>query len=110
MRKFVLAAAALSSLAFLASTDVATARTRYRHHYRGDSYAESHRHPLVLERRSFLDPGTKVPTGYYTHYATQPAYPWGGDPTETYQRDRYMDNTLHQVFDPQPTHSLFGGF
>ena len=111
MRKVVLAAAALSSLALLATTDAATARSRYRHHYyRGEVYAESYRRPLVLERRSFLDPGTNAPVGSYNRYATQPAYPSGGDPTLTYQSSRYMDGILHQAFDPQPTHPLFGGF
>jgi hypothetical protein len=112
MRKLVLVAAALSSLALLASTSGASAKPRYRHHHshRGDYYAETGRRSLVIERRSFLDPGTKVPVGYYNHYATTPAYVWGGDPTETFQRDRYMDGILHQAFDPQPTYPLFGGF
>ena len=35
----------------------------------------------------------------------QPAYEWG-DPLSTYQRGEYMDEILHEAFDPQPQSPL----
>jgi hypothetical protein len=100
---------ALSCLVGLASTDAAAAKARQHHHgaayARHDALYARARPPLIVERRSFLDPGTQVPVGSTNRYATQPAYLWG-DPVSTYQRSRYMDENLHQAFDPQPQSPL----
>ena len=98
MRTLLKYTVALSCLAGLASIDAAVAKPRHPH--RGAVYAHS-RPPLVVERRSFLDPGTQVPVGSTNRYARAPAYEWG-DPLSTYQRDAYMDGILHEAFDPQP--------
>jgi hypothetical protein len=113
MRKITEIAAALS-LFVLAATPVSEALAAPRHH------ARVHRaqcrlcvahvgRPLYVERRSFLDPGTQVPVGRYQYYEYMPAYVWG-DPVSTYQRSWYMDENLHQAFDPQPTHPIWGLF
>jgi len=102
MRTLLKYTVALSCLVGLASTDAAMAKPHHRHH--GAVYAQG-RHPLVVERRSFLDPGTQVPVGSTNRYARQPAYLWG-DPVSTYQRSWFMDENLHQAFDPQPQSPL----
>ncbi|MGA8169535.1 MAG: hypothetical protein WB816_01665 [Methylocystis sp.] len=104
MRTLLKYTVALSCLVGLASTDAAMAKPRHHHH--GAVYAQGRR-PLVIERRSFLDPGTQVPVGSTNRYATEPAYEWG-DPLSTYQRDAYMDGILHEAFDPRPQRPLFG--
>ena len=108
MRTLLKYTVALSCLAGLASTD-AVAKPRHAHHgavyaHHGAAYAHS-RPPLLVERRSFLDPGTQVPVGSTNRYVSQPAYVWG-DPVSTYQRSWYMDENLHQAFDPQPQSPL----
>ena len=106
MRTLLKYTVALSCLAGLASIDAAVAKPRHPH--RGAVYAHHNalyahsRPPLVVERRSFLDPGTQVPVGSTNQYVWQPAYDWGNDPLTTYQRDKYMDGILHQAFDPRP--------
>ncbi|HEY8137096.1 MAG TPA: hypothetical protein VIF61_04595 [Methylocystis sp.] len=109
MRTLLKYTVALSCLVGLASIDVAAAKPRHPHHgavyaHQGAVYAHS-RPPLLVERRSFLDPGTQVPVGSTNRYARAPAYDWG-DPLSTYQRDAYMDGILHEAFDPQPQSPL----
>jgi hypothetical protein len=109
MRNLLKYTVALSCLVGLASTDAAVAKPRHSHHgavyaHHGAVYAHS-RPPLVVERRSFLDPGTQVPVGSTNRYARAPAYLWG-DPLSTNQRDAYMDGILHEAFDPQPQSPL----
>ncbi len=108
MRNLVKIPLALGCLIGLASTDAALAKHR-RHYYHvhvvgGAIYGRA---PLLVERRSFLDPGTQVPVGSGEYYARMPAYIWG-DPVSTYQRGRYMDEILHEALDPQPISPLFG--
>lgn len=106
MRNFSKVGVAISCLVGLTLSSAAMAKPHhYRHHYRGEVYAVDGRRPLLVERRSFLDPGPVVPVGTYTQYVYQPAYVWG-DPVSTYQRSRYMDENLHQAFDPQPQSPL----
>jgi hypothetical protein len=107
MRNVLEISLALGCLAGLASPDAALAKSHHsRHHYAyGVAHGPSGRAPLVVERRSFLDPGTQVPVGTGLEYARMPAYVWG-DPVSTYQRGRYMDGVLHEAFDPQPASPL----
>jgi hypothetical protein len=107
MRKPLTISATVACLLGMAMCGAAMAKQYHQHrHYRGEVYAsEGRHHPLVVERRSFLDPGPVVPVGTYTQYVNQPAYAWG-DPVSTYQRSRYMDENLHQAFDPQPVSPL----
>ncbi|HMK89619.1 MAG TPA: hypothetical protein VK446_08300 [Methylocystis sp.] len=103
MRKIVQLAAALS-LIILSSPPAADASSRH-HAQRSHAHARQQvvdaRRPLNIERRSFLDPGTQVPVGYGRQYVDMPAYVWG-DPVATYHRSWFMDENLHQAFDPQP--------
>jgi len=102
MRKLIefWAAVAVVVLAAQAGEAAAATHRHARRHY-VEVYATHFRRPLPVERRSFLDPGTKVPVGYGLHYVYMPAYEWG-DPVSTYQRSWFMDENLHQAFDPQP--------
>jgi hypothetical protein len=103
MRKISIISASLGCLLATALCGgAASAKTYHHRHYsHGAVYAAEGRRPLVVERRSFLDPGPVVPVGTYTRYVYTPAYQWG-DPPSTYQRSWYMDENLHQAFDPQP--------
>ncbi|HXY57277.1 MAG TPA: hypothetical protein VEH76_01720 [Methylocystis sp.] len=111
MRKFieVAAVASLVVLSAPASDALAAPRCHGRSHQHCDYYVAPGRRPLLIERRSFLDPGTKVPVGTYQNYVNTPAYVWG-DPVATYQRSWYMDENLHQAFDPQPERRAFDHF
>ena len=85
MRTLLKYAVALSCLVGLASIDAAAAKPRHPHHgavyaHHDALYAHS-RPPLLVERRSFLDPGTQVPVGSTNRYVWQPAYDWGNDPS-----------------------------
>jgi hypothetical protein len=112
MRKSFKFATALGLLALTAPMDEAAAaphrhlRLRYAHCRPCVPYAS---HPLYIERRSFLDPGTQVPVGHGRFYEYMPAYVWG-DPVNTYQRSWYMDENLHQALDPQPGRPIWGLF
>jgi len=114
MRKFteVAAVASLVVLSAPAADALAAPRCNTRGHHHCAYYVSAARRPLLIERRSFLDPGTNVPVGTYQHYVNMPAYEWG-TPVLTYQRSWYMDENLHQALDPQPERrafDLFGPF
>jgi hypothetical protein len=111
MRKLMESALALSLVVALAPMDAADAKTRHwrHHHYAGGYYRAESRPPLVVQRRSFLDPGTQVPVGSYNQYARHPAYE-RGDPVGTNQRGWYMDEILHPTFGPNPQTGGFGGY
>ncbi len=108
MRKTVTITTALSLLALLAAAGDATAQPRRHRHVRY-IYEVVHVVPahqaLPIERRSFLDPGVQKPVGSENYYAWMPAYEWG-DARATYQRSWYMDENLHQAFDPRPISPL----
>jgi len=53
------------------------------------------RGPIDVERRSFLDPGTKVPVGSTNRYVLHQTY-FNQDPIQTSQRSWYMQETLPQ--------------
>ncbi|KAF2991016.1 hypothetical protein OGR47_03420 [Methylocystis sp. MJC1] len=77
----------------------------------GDALAKSHRRPaysvshsqlaangrapVEVERRSWLDPGTKVPVGSTNRYMLQQTY-LNHDPIEANQRSWYMQETAPQ--------------
>lgn len=112
MRKIIEIAAALSLFALSAPASEAVAAPRYgaRPRHAHCRLCVPHvGHPLFVERRSFLDPGTEVPVGKGRYYVFMPAYQWG-DPVNTYQRSWYMDENLHQAFDPQPARPFWGLF
>ncbi len=56
------------------------------------------RRPLVVQRRSFLDPGTKVPVGSRNRYVVEQTF-FNQDPIEANQRSWYMRETLPRRFD-----------
>jgi hypothetical protein len=101
MRKLFATATALGLVLALAPLEGATAKARHVRRHHATAYYSAGRHPIVVERRSFLDPGTVVPAGSTTLYATMPAYA-NGDPPGTYQAGTYMMDTLHPPFAPQP--------
>jgi hypothetical protein len=57
--------------------------------------AANGRAPIDVERRSWLDPGTKVPVGSTNRYMLQQTY-FNQDPVEANQRSWYMQETLPQ--------------
>ncbi|HUZ91307.1 MAG TPA: hypothetical protein VMU78_05325 [Methylocella sp.] len=62
----VLAAAAFAALA----APVSAKTTRHHHHPRVVQQYNDERPPLTVTKRSFLDPGTVVPVGSMSNYAT----------------------------------------
>jgi hypothetical protein len=100
MRKGSKLSVGLACLCLLAAGGDALAKS----HRRAPGYyvAESGR-PLVVERRSFLDPGTQVPVGSTNRYMVEQVYLRQG-PIEANQRSWYMNETrphmLDQPWDP----------
>lgn len=86
----------LACLCALAASGGALAKSRrhHRHAYPDAAYMYE-RPPLVLERRSFLDPGTKVPVGSTNRYMVEQTY-YNHNPIEANQRSWYMQETLPQ--------------
>jgi hypothetical protein len=89
----------LACICAIAASGDALAKSRRHHHHHGYSYQEglyaSERQPLVLERRSFLDPGTRVPVGSTNRYVLEQTY-YNQDPVQANQRSWYMNETLPQ--------------
>ena len=92
MRKATILNAGLACLVVMAAGGDALARSRYRvasdGGYRG-------RGPIDVERRSWLDPGTKVPVGSTNRYMVQQTY-LNQDPIQNFQPSWYMGETLPQ--------------
>jgi hypothetical protein len=67
--------------------------------FAGEALAKARRHahhaPLEVTRRSFLDPGTKVPVGSTQNYMVYQTY-YHQDPITANQRSWYMNETLPQ--------------
>lgn len=100
MRKVTLFSAGLAILCGLAASGEALAKSR--HHYRyGSAYLAEGRQPLVVERRSFLDPGTKVPVGYTNRYMAQQTF-FNQDPLYANQRRWGGGETLPRRLDVVP--------
>lgn len=90
----------LACLCALAASSEALAKSSPRH--QRYVYAEAEpayggyaRRPLILQRRSFLDPGTKVPAGSTNRYVVEQTY-FNRNPIEANQRSWYMQETLPQ--------------
>ncbi|MCC3246494.1 hypothetical protein LG047_14415 [Methylocystis sp. WRRC1] len=95
MRKASVISAGLACLIALAAGGDALAKSRNRQP--GYSVSQS-RGPIEVERRSFLDPGTKVPTGSTNRYMVQQTFN-NQDPIEANQRSWYMQETLPRKYE-----------
>jgi hypothetical protein len=109
MRKFMGTAAVLCLATALSPLQDASAKTRHaKRHHADYAYADGYaRRPVVVERRSFLDPGTVVPVGTYNHYVYDRPYA-NGDPVGTYQAGTFMMDTLHPAMGASPEHGFYG--
>ncbi len=99
MRKGMYLSAGVACLMALGAGGDAMAKTHKRHH---DAYSVAHTRlasnghaPIDVERRSWLDPGTKVPVGSTNRYMLQQTY-FNRDPIQENQRSWYMGETLPQ--------------
>jgi len=107
MRKLIGTAVAVGLLFALAPVEGVSAKARHaRRHGPAYTYGYAHR-PIVVERRSFLDPGTVVPVGRYTGYVYQRPYA-NIDPPGTYQAGTFMMDTLHPPFGANAETGGFG--
>ncbi len=98
MRKGLLLSVGLACLVTMTVDGAALAKSR--RHAPGYAVAEnglvvSGSGPIDIQRRSWLDPGTKVPVGSTNRYMLQQTY-YNQDPIETNQRSWYMQETLPQ--------------
>jgi hypothetical protein len=89
----------VACLCAVVTSSAALAKSHPRHHHRHYAYAQADyeygRRPLILQRRSFLDPGTKVPVGSTNRYVLEQTY-YNRNPIEANQRSWYMQETLPQ--------------
>lgn len=98
MRKGLMLSVGLACLVAMAASGDALAKSRSRHsgYAVADNGLEANsRGPIDIQRRSWLDPGTKVPVGSTNRYMLQQTY-YNQDPIETNQRSWYMQETLPQ--------------
>ena len=95
MRKVSIVAAGVCCLATLIASNAALAKSGSKS---SDAATHSDRRPIDVERRSFLDPGTKVPAGSTNRYMTQQTYS-NQDPVYANQRSWYMGETLPRHWD-----------
>lgn len=97
MRPFVCLSAGLACLFAVAAADAALAHPRrvaHRHHVVVVSDALPYgRAPLVVPRRSWLDPGTVVPVGSTNRYLAETTF-FAYQPVENNQRSWFMQETL----------------
>jgi len=106
MRKLFGTATAIALL--LALVPSAEARTRHKPRHPAYIYiADGGRQPIVVERRSWLDPGPVVPVGTYTQYVRMRAYS-EVDPPGTYQAGTFMMDALHPAMGASPEHGFYG--
>ena len=106
MRKLLGTATAIALV--LAVVPSAEAKTKPKRHHADYTYIYAGgRHPIVIERRSWLDPGPVVPVGTYDQYARMPAYS-EVDPVGTYQAGTFMLDTLHPAMGASPEHGFYG--
>ena len=82
MRRGIRISAGIACLVALAASTDALAKPR-----------NAARAPIEVERRSFLDPGTKVIVGSTSRYMTQQTFS-SQDPVYANQRSWYMGETL----------------
>ena len=106
MRKLFGTATALALV--LALVPSAEAKTKPKRHHPDYTYIYAGgRQPIVIERRSWLDPGPMVPVGTYTQYSRMRAYS-EVDPPGTYQAGTFMMDTLHPAMGASPEHGFYG--
>lgn len=95
MRKGSFVYGGMACLIALAAGGDALAKSRNRQ----PGYSVQHSHgPIDVERRSFLDPGVKVPVGSTNRYMVQQTFD-NQDPIEANQRSWYMQETLPRHWD-----------
>ncbi len=97
MRKIQKFSAGFACLFAIAASGDASARSHRRPAYSvaPTAVAMDGRGPVVIERRSWLDPGTQVPVGSTNRYMLQQTF-YNRDPIESNQRSWYMQETLPQ--------------
>lgn len=95
MRKVSIVAASVCCLAALIASNAALAKSGSKS---SDTASHTGRHTIDVERRSFLDPGTKVPVGSTNRYMTQQTFS-NQDPVYANQRSWYMGETLPRRWD-----------
>jgi hypothetical protein len=108
MRKLFGTATAIALVIVFASS--AEAKTKSKRHHAQAQYTYIYaggRQPIVIQRRSWLDPGPEVPVGTYTQYSTMRAYP-EVDPVGTYQAGTFMLDTLHPAMGASAEHGFYG--
>ena len=106
MRKLFGTATAVALV--LALVPSAEAKTKPKRHHPDYAYISAGgRQPIVIERRSWLDPGPVVPVGTYNQYARMRAYS-EVDPVGTYQAGTFMMDTLHPAMGASPEHGFYG--
>ncbi len=102
MRHFVKLSASLACLCALATASDALAKPRHAHrHYpqvASASIVYYGRAPLVVQRRSWLDPGPVVPVGTTNRYVVENTY-FAYQPIFDNQRSWYMGETLPRHLD-----------
>ena len=90
MRKVSIVAASVCCLAALIASNAALAKSGSKS---SDTASHTGRRTIDVERRSFLDPGTKVIPGSTNRYMTQQTFS-SQDPVYANQRSWYMGETL----------------
>jgi hypothetical protein len=98
MRKGQMLSVGLACLMMAAAGGEALAKARKNtsgYAVSNNQLAANGRAPIDVERRSWLDPGTKVPVGSTNRYMLQQTY-FNQDPIESNQRSWYMQETLPQ--------------
>jgi hypothetical protein len=96
MRKGLMLSVGLACLiAMVGGEALAKSRSHHSGYAIADNGVVNGRGPIDVERRSWLDPGTKIPVGSTNRYMLQQTY-YNRDPIETNQRSWYMQETLPQ--------------
>lgn len=97
MRKGLMLSVGLACLVTMAAGGDALAKSRNRQpaYSVSNSAIASNGHTIDVERRSWLDPGTKVPMGSTNRYMLHQTF-YNKDPIQAYQRSWYMQETLPQ--------------
>jgi|GEM_PF-1464898 Ni/Co efflux regulator RcnB len=96
MRKVLIVVASVACVATTLACDAALAKSRAKSDE--TTLAASRRRTIDVERRSFLDPGKKVPVGSTNRYMVQQTFS-NQDPIYANQRSWYMGETLPRRWD-----------
>lgn len=104
MRHFVKLSAGLACLCAVATTSDALAKSRRSAHcqrYVGVADCAYERAPLLVQRRSWLDPGPVVPVGTTNRYVVENTF-FAYQPVFDNQRSWFMGETLPRRLDVTP--------